>query len=128
MIRKLGFMLLMVVGFVGFSSASVQETTPKELLEKTLSKLQEITTVSYALDERSYSTQEDSFYYDRRAFLNTEYRNPEDTLGLVKFISFKPDSTFYRAYDGQFDLFYSTDYMDNYIESKDVSRQTIGNS
>lgn len=125
MIRRLGFTLLMVVWFVGLGSASVQGMTPRELLEGTLLKLKEINTVSYTLDERTYLTQEDSFYYDRRSFLNTEYRNPEDTLGLVKFISFKPDSTFYRAYDGQFDLFYSTDYMDNYIESKDVSRQTI---
>lgn len=78
---------------------------PRDILDKTLSKLEEIDCVSYTLDGLTFPTQEDSLYIEHRHFLNREYRNPTDTLGLVKFITLKSDSSFYRSFDGRDDLF-----------------------
>lgn len=98
---------------------------PRDILEKALSKLEEIDCVSYALDSRTFPTQEDSLYIEHRHFLNREYRNPTDTFGLVKFITLKSDSAFYSSFDGRDDLFYYKGYTEDCVEKSDISRQTV---
>lgn len=98
---------------------------PRDILEKTLSKLEEINCVSYTLDGLTFPTQEDSLYIEHRHFLNREYRNPTDTFGLVKFITLKSDSSFYRSFDGRDDLFYYKGYTEDCVEKSDISRKTL---
>lgn len=44
---------------------------------------------------------------------------------MVKFITLKSDSSFYRSFDGRDDLFYYKGYTKDYVEKSDISRKTV---